>query len=283
MSFSVLDYTVTVGNARILVACAMKSGSTFIAKVLALYFGVERIEPVPYWGRLEQHLDEHLLAPYLGGGFALQMHLLPHMPNLELIRKHGIAVVRVWRNLGDVLVSFDDHIRNEDHRNPVCYVHDRDRYLAMPLQRRYRYLIDHAVPWYIGFWLSWRQVRSSLPVAEAHYEDLARDPSGCLSRMVEGLGEVPDGKRLDAILACGISGTRFNRGVNGRSVALLSAENKQRLEDLLLDHCEDLSPLYEELPWRNAAPGARRRSRLMDLLRDAARRRAARRRTRQRT
>jgi hypothetical protein len=156
-------------NTRLLVACAMKSGSTFIAKVLALYFDAQRVEPVPYWGRLEQNLYEPMVAPHLDRGLVLQMHLKPHVPNLDLLRNLGFQVVWVWRNLGDVIVSFDDHIRNEDYRNPVCYVHDRDRYLAMPAERRYNYLIDHAIPWYIGFWLSWQRLESMLL---DHFEDL---------------------------------------------------------------------------------------------------------------
>jgi hypothetical protein len=258
-------------NTRLLVACAMKSGSTFIAKVLALYFGAERIEPVPYWGRLEQNLHEHLIEPHLDHGFVLQLHVKPHVSNLELIRRLGIQVVWVWRNLGDVIVSFDDHIRNEDYRNPVCYVHDRDRYLAMPVQRRYRYLIDHAIPWYIGFWLGWQRVRAELPFVETHYEALAEDAFSYFAPAIQGLGHDVDEERMRGILSRQIPGTRFNKGVNNRSATLLSAENKQRLESMLLDHFEDLRPLCGELPWRAAASGSGG-PRLIERFRGAARR-----------
>ncbi len=233
----------------------MKSGSTFIARVLALYFGAERIEPVPYWGRLEQHLDEPLLEPYLDRDFVIQMHLRPHVPNVAVIRRHGLAVVYVWRNLGDVIVSFDDHIRNEDHRNPVCYVHDRGRYLAMPVQARYFYLIQHAIPWYIGFYLSWRAIRPELPFVETHYEALAADPFAYFASVIGGLSQPVDEVRLRSLLQARPPGTRFNKGVNGRSAVLLSEENKRLLEAILRSHCEDLSELLNELPWRaQAAP-----------------------------
>jgi hypothetical protein len=235
----------------------MKSGSTFISRTLALYYGAERIEPVAYWGRLEQNLHEHLLAPFLDRAFVLQMHLRPHVPNLEIIREHGIAVVWVWRNLGDVIVSFDDHIRNEDHRNPVCYVHDRDHYLEMPLQRRYRYLIVHALPWYLAFYLSWREARRTLPLVETHYEQLATDPYGYFAGVIRGLGDEPDEARLRELVASRPAGTRFNKGVNGRSRELLSEDNRLLLEDMLRSHCEDLSDLLAELPWSAAAPSRR--------------------------
>jgi hypothetical protein len=232
----------------------MKSGSTFISRTLALYYRAERIEPVPYWGRLEQNLHEHLLAPSLDRGFVLQLHIKPHVPNVEIIRKYGIAVVSVWRNLGDVIVSFDDHIRNEDHRNPVCYVHDRDRYLSMPRQSRYRYLIEHALPWYIGFYLSWRAASPELSVVGTHYEQLASDPYGYFAGVIRGLGDEPEEPRLREVLASRPAGTRFNKGVNGRSRELLSAKNQGLIEGLLGRHCEDLSELLAELPWRAADP-----------------------------
>jgi hypothetical protein len=237
---------------RILVACSMKSGSTFIAKVLALYFGAERIEPVPYWGRLEQNLHEHLIAPHLGSGFVIQMHVKPHVPNAELIRRLGMQVVWVWRNLGDVIVSFDDHIAQEDYRNPVCYVDDRERYLALPVQHRYRYLIEQALPWYIGFYLSWRRARGEIPFIETHYEDLAEDQYGYFARLIRALGSEVDEARLRSILATKLPGMRFNKGVNGRSAEALSADNQRLLDTTLLGHFEDLSALWLELPWRGA-------------------------------
>jgi hypothetical protein len=248
----------------------MKSGSTFISRTLALYYGAERIEPVPYWGRLEQNLHEDRLAPFLDRGFVLQLHVRPHVPNLEIIRKHALAVVWVWRNLGDVVVSFDDHIRNEDHRNPVCYVHHRDRYLEMPLQERYRYLILHAVPWYLAFYLSWRETGRTLPLVETHYEQLAADPYGYFAGVIRGLGDEPDEARLRELVASRPAGTRFNKGVNGRSRELLSADNRLLLEDLLRTHCEDLSELLAELPW-SAAP-ASRKPRPWSRIREALRR-----------
>jgi hypothetical protein len=237
----------------------MKSGSTFIAQVLALYFAAERIEPVPYWGRLEQNLHEDLLSPYLDRSFVLQFHLKPHVPNVEIIRKLGLSTVYVWRNLGDVIVSFDDHIRNEDHRNPVCYIEDRSRYLALPVQRRYEYLIRHAVPWYIGFYLSWRSARQSIPVLETRYEKLAADPFAYFAGVIRALGCEPDEPRLRALIASSPPGTRFNKGVNGRSVELLSRANKRLLESVLLSHCEDLTPLWIELPWRSRSDDWSRR------------------------
>jgi hypothetical protein len=46
--------------------------------------------------------------------------------------------------------------------------------------------------------------------------------------------------------------------VNRRSATLLSDDNKHLIEAMLRSHCEDLSELLNELPWRGERTGARR-------------------------
>lgn len=238
----------------------MKSGSTYVAKVLSLYFGVDRVYPQDYWGNREQNLIPAQIEAFLDRPFVTQMHVRPHVSNIDAIRRYGLSVVYIWRNLGDVIVSFDDHIRLDDHRNPVCYVDDRDRYLALPQQHRYRYLIQNGIPWYIAFYLSWRRALPTMGAIKASYEEMVSQPRAFFARIIEGLGRELERERLSSILQLKHTDTRLNRGVVGRSVELLSDENKGLLEDLLLGHPEDLSELWLELPWRgrtDAAVGAR--------------------------
>jgi hypothetical protein len=228
----------------------MKSGSTYVARVLALYFGAQDTCPTDYHGRREQNLLRHALEPYLDRNLVAQMHVKPYVPNIECIVRYSFSVVYLWRNLGDVIVSFDDHIRNEDYRNPVCYVDDWERYLAMPRQHRYRYLIQHATPWYVSFYLAWRRAAGRVPVIVSHYEDLVSDSFAFFARIIRALKQNVSEERLRSILAAGLPGTRLNVGRVGRSNELLSAENQRFLDHFLLTHLEDLSELWHELPWR---------------------------------
>ncbi|MDB5352883.1 MAG: hypothetical protein JWN86_4130 [Planctomycetota bacterium] len=237
---------------RILIACTMKSGSTFVAKALAEYFGIEAAAPLVYWGRREQNLDPWHFRDRAGAPFIFQMHIKPFVPHVELLTREGVQVVWLRRNLGDTLVSFDDHVARESHENPVGYIHDRGRYLALGRQQRYRYLIRHAIPWYLGFHLMWRGGVSGLSVIPARYEEMVADPPRFFSALIAGAGLPVDEARLQSVLARDIPETRFNQGVNGRSASLFSDETKRCLEEMLLDHPEDLSDLWSELPWRLA-------------------------------
>jgi hypothetical protein len=249
----------------------MKSGSTHVAKVLSLYFGVDRVYPQDYWGNREQNLIPAQIEQYLDRPFVTQMHVRPHVSNIEAIQRYGLSVVYIWRNLGDVIVSFDDHIRLDDHRNPVCYVNDRDRYLALPQQHRYRYLIQNGVPWYVAYYLSWRQALPVVGAIKTSYEDMVAQPHAFFARIIQGLGREFDAERLSSILHLKHTDTRLNRGVVGRSVELLSEENKGLLEDLLLGHPEDLSELWLELPWRGRTDAVRARTSSQSLLPELAR------------
>jgi hypothetical protein len=235
---------------RILVACSMKSGSTYVAKVLAAYFGCDRVYPLAYWGRCEQNLVPEKLEAYRSRSVAVQMHIRPYEPNVDAIRQWGFQVVYLWRNLGDVIISLDDHIRIEDHRNPVCYIDDRESYLHLPVQHRYRYLIRHAIPWYVAFYLSWRRHLDGVSLIRASYENLVADRDLFFATIINSMGEELDVVKLKSSLAASTGNTRFNQGLVGRSDQLLSAGNKAQLEKVLLDHPQDLSELWAELPWR---------------------------------
>jgi hypothetical protein len=167
-----------------------------------------------------------MLAEYLDRRFVVQMHVKPYETNLDIIRRFSLSVVYLWRNLGDVIVSFDDHIRMEDHRNPIAYIHDLDRYLALPAQQRYRYLIQHAVPWCISFYLSRRNPVSALHVVRSSYEGMVANPYTFFTNIIEAFGSDPEPKHLRTILASKLDNTRFNHGTVGRSLPHCQTETR---------------------------------------------------------
>jgi hypothetical protein len=241
---------------RVLVACMPKSGSTYVARVLALYLELEIPDPLSYWGRREQNLHASDIERLLDIPCVLQLHIKPYDPHIELIRTHNVKVVVLERNLGDVVVSLDDHHLSESVLNPACYVHDRGEYAAVPQQDRYRYLIRHALPWYIAFHLSWSAASQTLPLVACRYEDMQHDRFTFFARILDQLGFPVDGERLTAILARSLPGTRFNKGLTGRSLTLLSPRNQALLEEILIDHPQDLSALLDQLPWRKESHDA---------------------------
>lgn len=244
-----LNRLVTPG-CRILVACSMKSGSSYVAKVLSEYFGIPYENSlIDYWGYREQNLHPWQFEHLFGSSFVLQMHIKPYPPHLKLVENYGVKVVYHWRNLGDVLISFDDHNSIYHWENPVCYIDNGVQYFNLSRQDRYRFLIHHAIPWYVAFYLSWRKLGNPGWLVRSHYESMVADPFAHFSSIISGFDEELDSERLKSAISTSPDGTRLNVGKVGRSSEMLSDENKALLERLLIEHPEDLSELLEELPW----------------------------------
>jgi len=237
---------------RILLVGAPKTGGTYQESVLCKYFGIDnppyngewRWEPMLTDGRIPQVSASQ---PFITGG-----HLMPREPTLHIARKLGMAVAAGWRTIADALVSLDDHFHRETHVWPWTYVGDREAFLAMDDQARYRFLIRHAAPWYVDYYLAWRDVE--VPIF-ARYEWMAADPEAFFSHFITCLDGHVDLARLRAIIGKPIPGTRLNKGVSGRGI-VFDERARRMLEDLLREHFVDLDDLVEELPWRGGAQAA---------------------------
>src|SRR5580698_6500913 len=108
-----------MSNLGILVACSIKSGSTYVSNTLAKCLDANFNDGIlDYYGYREQVLSDSHITPALGPRFVLHLHVKPYPPLLELLERYRMKVVFLWRNLGDTLVSLDDHIMREHWKTP---------------------------------------------------------------------------------------------------------------------------------------------------------------------
>lgn len=250
---------------RVLVVAPMKSASTYVANVLKAYLELEDVADItPIDWSAEHSLNASTVALLRGRWFCFNFHMLPYASNLAAAAKEKIALVHLWRNLGDLIVSVDDHHCSFDENWPMLFMLDHRRYRDLPPQERLAYVIDALVPWYVNFYLSWRQ----LGVTLYPYEWMVLDRKAYFIALIEQLtGASPDDARLDLSLAVlmqkiltGPTGTsRFNVGQHGRSGSHLEASTKRRLEERVLAHPDrdQLEILLWELPWNVPALGPR--------------------------
>lgn len=237
------------GDPRILLAAAPKSGSTFAADVLARYLDVPLASSSlreMQW-EAEQNLHRSLLDQFDDSGWVLQLHMKPYPLFLDLLRERGASVLLQWRNLGDAIVSLDEHLAKYGVDQPVCYVHDGPGFLALPDDARYQYLIRNGIPWFVWFYLAWRKADGTFGV----YERMVEDPLEFFASALERLGIVPDRERLARVLDDRAGFTRINAGTVGRSAERFDDDTKRLLEKTLLDDpwSSELEVLLWELPW----------------------------------
>ena len=77
------------------------------------------------------------------------------IPNLELIKVFALRTVVLVRNIFDVVVSIYDFVHPENFRGPAGYI--TEDFFAFDAEKKMDMLIDIGVPWYIGFFVSWKE------------------------------------------------------------------------------------------------------------------------------
>lgn len=213
---------------HILVACPMKTGSTWLTNVIAAHDGLEKLRLVPSWGRREQELCEIQLLRYNHRAYVAQHHTRNSEWLQELTRRYNLKKIVLVRNFFDVIVSMRDHVRQETHVFPLAFL--QEKHAELSDRALEDFLARFAMPWIIGFYAGWRGEKSALIV---RYEDMIADPVPVLRRILEFSGIATNDAKIAAALDGAVGkDNRFNKGVVGRGMEL-APETRQMILDQL--------------------------------------------------
>lgn len=188
----------------VLLACFPKSGSSYLADLIAAQPGFSAASFTPYYGRREQELEAGLISAWAGRNCVAQHHVRASEYTLQLIDRFQMTPLVLVRNLGDAMASLADHIAQEGPETPVAYFEERMG--ALSPEERLIAVTELAAPWYVNFFVSWWRAR---PDAIVRYEDVVL--GGDLGPVEQRLG-MP----IVAPTEQGHSPRRFNVGVAGR-------------------------------------------------------------------
>ncbi len=218
-------------HCRLLLACFPKSGSSYLATILAGLPGFQKVSLVPGYGRREQELaaecalSTHLTTPH----FVAQHHVRFSEETQRVMQMLSLRPLVLVRNIFDVVVSIRDHLRTSNQVIAQAFV-------PPGLKHWIDEQIDHftvnlILPWYFNFYASWSECATRL---ELTYERLRADPLSVLQDIQEWAGILATQCELQCAIECANAEpemTRFNRGVCGRGRGL-SREVVQRIEHL---------------------------------------------------
>jgi len=267
--------SLTGQRSHVLVACMPKSGSTFLTDVIAAVPGFRRAVLVPAYGRREQELDEFCLRQFDRFDFVAQNHVHFSDWTAEMCGDYGLAPIVLVRSLLDVIVSLRDHLRNDGPVSPIYFV--ESHHAALDDAQLELMIARLALPWYINFYMSWRQAPDALMI---HYEDLTAQPREVIGKVLAFSGAVVSPAEIEAAIAQvrGAGASRFNVGRAGRG-AKLRPEVLRAVLELIEFYPEALddpyiqatraqclealsgAPAAVSASSANAAPGAVRRPR----------------------
>jgi hypothetical protein len=211
-----------LGLHRILVACMPKSGSTFLADVVAKLPGMRRAHLVPDYGRREQELDLEQLINHHGLSYVSQLHLRPSRLTGELLSAFGVKPVFLFRNIWDVMASLRDHMHSHSLDWSMARIDPAFR--DWEEERQYEFLARSMMPWFIDFYVSWSLEETKLTV---RYEELMAAPAAVVGRIAEWAGIEASGGEIEQALAETGHAATFNKGGSGRGRAVPAAARAQ--------------------------------------------------------
>jgi len=212
----------------LLIACFPKSGSTYLSKVLQKATGLKEAYIAEFGPQNEQDIVRRKLKR-LWRRSVLQQHLKGTRTNIEYLTNFGIRPIVQTRSLFDSVISLYDHFERDSNSLPCGHI--CAEYWRMTFQERVDYLIAFHLPWYFNFYVSWRDAAEKLEIFPLTYEDLFADKTARLTEVLNfyhfSIG--PD-QLGQAIAQTASAKTRFNVGVSGRGLEMLSKQHRQVIQ-----------------------------------------------------
>ncbi len=226
---------------RILIACAPKTGSTYLTTLFALLPKFSRVILNTVGGRQEEELRQERLLAFHHLNYVAKNHIMCSAHRAALIERYGLKTIVITRSLADSIVSYRDHLA--DTSSPLQVIEAPSGFQDMPKTEQYNCLIDLAAPWYINFVASWLNFAPTLNSVFVHYESLIQDPAGTIRDATDKLGITMTLASIEeAVETASLRDTRKNVGIAGRGTTELTTDQRARLTEMLSYHGERLLP-----------------------------------------
>jgi hypothetical protein len=220
---------------HVLLACFPKSGSTYLARLIANAGGYSHMHLSDSAKGGEHELSAARLLLHHQADYVTQLHLRCSLGTALLIEKFSLLPVVLYRDIFDTVVSMKDDLKNDTVEYPafaspfpIAYIPNNVRLLAD--DELLSFVIDMLVPWYLGFYGSWYRYPGR-KICLSYRELIEETP--------RVLREISDAFQLgwsDSAVAKAIGSaenedTRKNQAVAGRG-RLLGAHQRQRIVQL---------------------------------------------------
>ena len=216
---------------HVFIACAPKSGSTFLKNVLVQLTQFKDLFSTYAALQNEHELDLPQLAKFGAVNTVTQQHCRASEANIHLMQAFNISPVILVRNIFDTVLSLLDFY---DGGFTFSTFHGHEDYLRLSNEERIDLLIEYAVPWYFQFAASWQRAEKEgrLSLHWLSYEDMIADKPAALERVLGFYGmsaKKQDIERTIAAAEADHRNNRFNKGVAGRGQSGLSATQRKNI------------------------------------------------------
>lgn len=231
------DYTTAYSPGQlgihIFIACAPKSGSTFLKNVMVNLTKFRPIFSVFAALQNEHELDLPIWVKFGKTNTVTQQHCRASEANIQVMQAFGINPIVLVRNIYDSIISLRDFYRTGFTTTTYYNREDFDRSTEV---QQTDLIIDNVLPWYFQFIYSWQRAEAEKRV-EVHwlkYEDMIGDKAGTVERLLRVHGLNAQRAEIEQIVVStegDARRNRFNKGVAGRG-EMLTARQRERISAL---------------------------------------------------
>lgn len=216
---------------HIFIACAPKSGSTFLKNVLARVTGYRDIFTVYAAGQSEHELYLPTINAYAAYNTVTQQHCRASDANIQMMNAFGIRPIVLVRDIFDSVISLLDFYNIQ---GAFFNTYFRADFPDLDEETKIDLLIDNVLPWYFQFVASWdlAEKQQRIDIKWLRYEDMISDKAGTTIDLLNFYGLGAPAKAVEGSIAEIESEgrkIRFNKGVAGRGKAGLSDRQKEKI------------------------------------------------------
>lgn len=217
-------------GSKIFIACLPKTGSTFIVRTLSKLTRWPYRQYMVGKGRNEQDLYEPFLKKDRFINSCTHQHVRATEYNLSLLNKYQITPIVLVRNIYDSIVSFRDHVEKENHLWPMAYINDS--YSRLDAERKLDFLIDMVVPWYLQFYVSWKDYSLKNEIYWINYRDIVKSSEGVVAGILNNMQIGFSEKNLAQLINEEKFSHRFNQGIAGRGKTEMTSKQREKIRQL---------------------------------------------------
>lgn len=229
----------------ILIACFPRSASNYLAYLISEATGYQRRVLKPEHGFFHDVIYLPKLIDQMLKKSVIDQHLRATSLTRTIFTELKIKPIILVRNIFDVVISYNDYISQRGY-GPL----DPDRkdlvpefckdYCNFADSKKYDYLIDTVIPWYITFYVSWYHYTFNANAIEAYwikYEDMVSNPQKILAEVFSFYDLSIPPSKINSLLAQNEK-VNYNVGIAGRG---------DRLSDIQKDKIKKLASYHSNI------------------------------------
>ncbi|WP_273447211.1 hypothetical protein [Neolewinella agarilytica] len=221
---------------HIFITCTPKSASTYLMRLLGGIVNAKVAVFIDAFDHTEQDMSINKIIENMFSSTVTHQHMRYSNYNAKVLDRFGIKPIILTRNIYDSVVSMRDHILREPKVVwwPMAAI-DVELFRAMSDERQIDFVIDHIVPWYVNFYVSWDKVYQEREILWITYKELMEDKVNTLNNILAyyDFKEKVSRGEIEEVENKIFEKVRFNKGTMNRGISLMSERQINKILGLV--------------------------------------------------